>query len=38
VRDAGGRYVAVNPAFAELVGLEPARLVGKTDNALQPAS
>src|SRR3954447_16187797 len=37
VRDAGGRYVAVNPAFAELVGLEPARLVGKTDNALQPA-
>src|SRR3954452_21536284 len=37
VRDAGGRYVAVNPAFAELVGLEPVRLVGKTDNALQPA-
>lgn len=37
VRDAGGRYVAVNPAFAELVGLEAARLVGKTDNALQPA-
>lgn len=37
VRDAGGRYVAVNGAFAELVGLEAARVVGKTDNALQPA-
>ncbi len=37
VRDAGGRYVAVNPAFADLVGLEASRLVGKTDNALQPA-
>ena len=37
VRDAGGRYVAVNGAFADLVGLEAARLVGKTDNALQPA-
>src|ERR1700712_4792441 len=37
VRDAAGRYVAVNAAFADLVGLEAARLVGKTDNALQPA-
>src|ERR1700761_4757610 len=37
VRDAAGRYVAVNPAFADLVGLEASRLVGKTDNALQPA-
>lgn len=37
VRDAGGRYVAVNPAFADLVGLEASRVVGKTDNALQPA-
>src|SRR3954467_7979723 len=37
VRDAGGRYVAVNAQFADLVGLEAARLVGKTDNALQPA-
>src|SRR3954449_7600818 len=37
VRDAAGRYVAVNPSFADLVGLEAARLVGKTDNALQPA-
>lgn len=37
VRDAGGRYVAVNPAFADLVGLDAARVVGKTDNALQPA-
>src|SRR4051812_239614 len=37
VRDAAGRYVAVNPAYADLVGLEAARLVGKTDNALQPA-
>src|SRR5215218_4167740 len=37
VRDAGGRYVAVNPAFADLVGLEASRLVGKTDAALQPA-
>jgi hypothetical protein len=37
VRDAGGRYVAVNGSFADLVGLEAARLVGKTDNALQPA-
>lgn len=37
VRDAGGRYVAVNTAFADLVGLEATRLVGKTDNALQPA-
>ncbi|MCZ4493188.1 MAG: hypothetical protein JWP53_2119, partial [Conexibacter sp.] len=37
VRDAGGRYVAVNPSFADLVGLESSRLVGKTDNALQPA-
>ena len=30
-----GRYVAVDPAFADLVGLEASRLVGKTDNALQ---
>src|SRR4051812_38312513 len=37
VRDAAGRYVAVNPGFADLVGLEASRLVGKTDNALQPA-
>src|SRR4051794_39469055 len=37
VRDAAGRYVAVNASFADLVGLESARLVGKTDNALQPA-
>ncbi|MBI5103737.1 MAG: PAS domain-containing protein, partial [Solirubrobacterales bacterium] len=37
VRDAAGRYVAVNEAFSGLVGLEAARLVGKTDNALQPA-
>src|SRR3954451_15516000 len=37
VRDGAGRYVAVNAAYADLVGLEAARLVGKTDNALQPA-
>ncbi|MET0600408.1 MAG: PAS domain-containing protein, partial [Baekduia sp.] len=37
VRDAAGRYVAVNPSFADLVGLEASRLAGKTDNALQPA-
>src|SRR3954467_5781860 len=37
VRDAAGRYVAVNPSFADLVGLEASRLTGKTDNALQPA-
>jgi len=37
VRDSSGRYVAVNPAFAEMVGLDAARLLGKTDNALQPA-
>src|SRR3954470_7409615 len=37
VRDAAGRYVAANPSFAALVGLEASRLVGKTDNALQPA-
>ncbi|HEX5927753.1 MAG TPA: PAS domain-containing protein, partial [Baekduia sp.] len=37
VRDAAGRYVAVNPSFADLVGLDASRLAGKTDNALQPA-
>src|SRR3954454_17386293 len=37
VRDAAGRYVAVNPSFADLVGLEASRLVGKTQTAGHPA-
>ncbi len=31
-----GRYVAVNSAFADLVGLPSDRLVGKPESALQP--
>lgn len=37
VRNGAGRYLVVNPAWAELLGLPAERICGKPDAALQPA-
>jgi PAS domain S-box-containing protein len=37
IRDGAGRYLRVNAAFAELLGLPPERIEGKADSQLHPA-
>jgi two-component system cell cycle sensor histidine kinase/response regulator CckA len=36
-KDLGGRYLAVNPAFAAFLGLSPNKIIGRRDVELLPA-